>query len=148
MTTREFIEKCVRTIEEGGTMKKKLNSSVMVDGNVIYSYGYHYPLLFRIEDKDGRVVWVCNSGGYSATTSKHIAWAWRSADIDVKIGGISGFFSRAVDKAMVIEALRKELEEVEKTMQNKKSTETYVYKQLKGRQHRLYLSLERLIPLA
>lgn len=47
------------------------NNSLMQDGHQnVYSYGIHYPLLFRVGDKV-----LLNDIGYSNTTSKHIGHA-------------------------------------------------------------------------
>jgi len=76
MTTREFIAKAVK----GEVKDGKSVSSVFYTHNCIYSYGYHYPLLIKVGTK-----WVLNDKGYSATTSKHIAWARPFADYSVKM---------------------------------------------------------------
>jgi len=39
---------------------------LFIEGNVIYSYGYHFPLSVRLFGG-----YVVNSDGYSVTTSKH-----------------------------------------------------------------------------
>lgn len=82
MTTREFIGLCVR----GNIVKNRIVSSVIYNKatEVIYSYGSHYPLLFKIGGK-----WILNDRGYSATTSKHISWASAFADyvVSLKDGG-------------------------------------------------------------
>jgi hypothetical protein len=145
MKTSQFIERKVQAIENGETMSKKYCASVMVDGNTIYSYGYHYPLLFRIEDKNGRMVWVCNNGGYSATTRKHISWAGGFADIFASIGGTGGFFSHTVDRNMVIDALRKELNETMDAMDAKKRKDTATYRMLEQQHARVWGFLHRLV---
>lgn len=48
------------------------------DGN-IYSYGWHYPLLFTISGLSFR-----NVIGYSSSTGRHIAWASGLADYDIE----------------------------------------------------------------
>lgn len=75
MTTRDFIRKNF-TVVAGDT---RHCSSVIADshGN-IYSYGPHYPLLFTAGGLKFR-----NVRGYSATTGKHIGWAWDLADYDI-----------------------------------------------------------------
>lgn len=40
---------------------------LFIEGNVIYSYGYHFPIAFKIDSKNA----LFNSNGYSITTSKH-----------------------------------------------------------------------------
>ena len=58
-------------------------SSVFYSDGMLYSYGRHYPLLTPIQKPSGEVLLVCNARGYSVTTSKHISWCWRDADIYV-----------------------------------------------------------------
>ena len=76
MTTREFISR-----NFGVSGNEKSCSSVFKDteGN-IYSYGYHYPLLFTVDGHDFR-----NVTGYSNSTSKHIGWSRDVDAIDVHI---------------------------------------------------------------
>lgn len=42
---------------------------------VVYSYGYHYPLGFITTNKKGETAAIINTEGYSVTTSKHIGEA-------------------------------------------------------------------------
>lgn len=79
MTTREFINK------NFGVKSKKDRScsSVWADYNGnIYSYGRHYPLLF----KAGGLVFR-NRVGYSSSTGRHIHWAGDQGAIDVWLSG-------------------------------------------------------------
>jgi hypothetical protein len=48
---------------EGKNAKTK---HLYIEGNVIYSYGYHFPIAMRLED-----CVLFNSNGYSRTTAKH-----------------------------------------------------------------------------
>lgn len=50
-----------------GKTRANNKSIVKDDNNNIYSYGWHYPLLFRVGDKV-----LLNDIGYSNTTAKHI----------------------------------------------------------------------------
>lgn len=77
MTTREFIKNVV-----SGQTAKRQCSSVFTDGNHIYSYGYHYPLLVNVAGK-----WILNDRGYSNTTARHIYWASDCADFKMHISG-------------------------------------------------------------
>ena len=59
-----------------------------MDGK-LYSYGRHYPLLWKVTTPNGRNVLVCNRAGYSNTTAKHISWCHGVADVYVRgIGNI------------------------------------------------------------
>lgn len=68
---------------------------------VLYSYGYHYPLLFEVNG-----LRFVNTRGYSNTTSKHIAMAWLEAEYEVKLN------SRNFD----IETIKKCLQEEKETI--------------------------------
>lgn len=70
MTSQAFIEKALR----GENGRKQACASVFVSDGVVYSYGYHYPLVKIIGGKA-----FVNTQGYSATTGKHISWAFSAA---------------------------------------------------------------------
>jgi hypothetical protein len=103
----------------------------MGDGDRLYSYGNHYPLLFRVASKGGRMLWVVNDGGYSATTSKHIAYARAHADITAPIGG-RGYGAQAIDRADVIASKEARMRTLHATMQAKKRKDTATYKALEA----------------
>ena len=64
MNNKTFIDKAFW----GNTRKEHNNWSLKVDSHQnVYSYGIHYPLLFRVGDKV-----LLNDIGYSNSTSKHI----------------------------------------------------------------------------
>lgn len=42
-------------------------SHLFIDGDAIYSYGYHFPIAYRL--KDGN--YLFNKDGYSISTSRH-----------------------------------------------------------------------------
>lgn len=62
MTNKEIITKFVK----GATTGKNSNRSLFIEGDTIYSYGYHFPLARRLGDG---TFWV-NPDKYSVTTSK------------------------------------------------------------------------------
>ena len=66
MRSEDFIGRCVR----GEQIKERCVASIYFDGETIYSYGRHYPLLIKIGSS-----WILNDRGYSSTTGKHINWA-------------------------------------------------------------------------
>ncbi len=78
MTTRDFIGKCVAGQVKAG----KSCSSVYFDGEHVYSYGTHYPLLVNVAGR-----WILNDAGYSNTTAKHINWASGFADFRLALSG-------------------------------------------------------------
>lgn len=78
MTTREFIQKTFDTKNErwGRYGYDRRCSSVVTDKDgTVYSYGPHYPLLFKVAGHT-----FINDAGYSNTTAKHIGWAWQAVD--------------------------------------------------------------------
>jgi hypothetical protein len=78
MRTIDFIARCA----EGKQVRDKRCASVFFESRdcIIYSYGYHYPLLFKIAG-----AWIVNDRGYSATTGKHISLAGQVADYRVSL---------------------------------------------------------------
>lgn len=144
MKTADKMAKWVHAIENGYTMHTKSHASIMVSGTTIYSYGTHYPLLFRIPDKHGTMIWVRNNGGYSATTAKHIAYAGPHRDIDAPIGG-TRTSHEATTPAGVIKALTARIESLAAEMASKKRKDTQVYKALES-DHKYYSEcLSRLV---
>lgn len=60
---------------------------------VLYSYGKHYPLLWKVKSWNKEFI-VCNVAWYSNTTSRHIGLVERACDITVELprfcyGGMS-----------------------------------------------------------
>ena len=62
MTNKQIIKAFV----SGAIKGKNSTGSLFVEGDTIYSYGYHFPLARRHEDG---IFWV-NPDRYSVTTSK------------------------------------------------------------------------------
>lgn len=77
MKITQFIEKY-----KGKKPKKtRWCASVMQNSEGdFYSYGYHYPLLFKALGK-----WWLNTSGYSHTTASHIHWARENGKPDYEI---------------------------------------------------------------
>jgi len=48
--------------------------NVFFEGNIIYSYGYHYELARFFQNANNRTAILINDRGYSVSTSKHIGW--------------------------------------------------------------------------
>lgn len=71
MKTKDFMYRCARGLESSTPRNgEKKVSRLMWDGKTVYSFGKHYPLLFKLGDN-----WICNDAGYSRTTWKHIGQA-------------------------------------------------------------------------
>ena len=88
MKTSEFIAKYATYMREGEIKNRATCSSVFYDGGKIYSYGWHYPLLYPIQSDKGTTLLCVNRRGYSVTTSKHIGWAGVHADIAVESSSV------------------------------------------------------------
>lgn len=91
MTTADFINRTFGVHSE----RERACSSVWADqhGN-IYSYGRHYPLLFKIGGLTFR-----NRVGYSNTTAKHINWAGGFGATDVWLQGCNQYTWRNSENA-------------------------------------------------
>lgn len=134
MTSREFIERQFG-VDNG---KERWCSSIYKDsyGN-IFSYGKHYPLLFKIAGEA-----FVNDSGYSVTTAKHIGWAKQATDyraINVELDRpaiqiINDWYSTDEDKIRAVtRCLREQLERLQREAQSKKRKDTWVYENLQRR---------------
>lgn len=120
MTTQNFIAKTYGV----KSTKERRCSSVFTDtdGNV-YSYGYHYPLLFQVGG-----LWFINRRGYSSTTSKHIMWAGRATDytaLDVELKSDERLTD--IDIETIMDRLTTERDRYIDEMQSKKRKDTGVF---------------------
>lgn len=84
MRTQDFIGRHAQHMRNGGSCRGASCSSVFCDGEKVYSYGYHYPLLYPVSNRRGERLLVLNNRGYSVTTARHIHWASRYSDIAVE----------------------------------------------------------------
>jgi len=82
MKSSQFIEKIAHKMRNNEPVSGMCSSVVAADGQ-LYSYGRHYPLLYPVKTRGGKTLLCLNASGYSMTTSKHIGWAARHADIVV-----------------------------------------------------------------
>lgn len=132
MTTRDFIAKTY-----GITSNRDRHcSSVFTDynGNV-YSYGYHYPLLFKVAGTT-----FINTRGYSSSTAKHIAWAQSAVGygnyVKVELNRddarvISASYTSDQDKLFVLARATAEMvANATEARDAKKRTDTQVYEHL------------------
>lgn len=129
MKTKDFIAEQKQRIDHGDTLPRvtKDCASVFATNDRIYSYGYHYPLLFTVTTPSGRSLWVCNDGGYSVTTARHISYCSPLADVCAPIGATNG---RVIDYADVVDAITSEANRVAREMASKKRKDTQVYRGL------------------
>lgn len=134
MTTKQFISKVL-----SGTTTKQQCSSVFRDGDTLYSYGYHYPLVTII---DGNA--YVNDRGYSVTTSKHIGWAFSAAAEVVGWGNVyHAPLNRggSLTKDGITRGAQVELVELTAQMAAKKRKDTQVYRWLETQAERMQATL-------
>ena len=63
--------------EEFAYGKTKLKGSRMfIDGDIIYSYGYHFPIAIRLNSPEG-FKYIFNSSSYSISTARHKSYVKR-----------------------------------------------------------------------
>lgn len=133
MTTREFIERALQ-----GTTRKTHCSSVFVDNNVVYSYGYHYPLVVILQGKA-----FVNTRGYSVTTGKHIGWAMGAA---ANIVGWDNVYhaptTTGLSKDGILSDAQKEYDRLTAEMDAKKRKDTRVYEWLEYQRERMARTIE------
>lgn len=58
-------EQVAQAFAEGETKLK--GSRMFIDGNAVYSYGYHFPIALRLNGG----IYLFNKDGYSQSTSRH-----------------------------------------------------------------------------
>lgn len=151
MTTQEFIEKTYNTTNDkwGKYGTERRCSSVLTDKHgTVYSYGYHYPLAFKV----GGIDWV-NEAGYSSTTNKHISWAKRALGYHNYVGVklhradaqvIASEFSTEGQKIEAIRnALEREIKSIIEVMDSKKRKDTAIYSLLEADLHRARVAYAR-----
>lgn len=88
-------EEVIKGFIDGRTLKTK---NIFAEGNVLYDYGYHFPLLVRL--KDG---FIFNESKYSQTTSKHQNYCLRNLGnnvIKLKTPYIKDLLCRYNDKIL------------------------------------------------
>lgn len=133
MTTRDFIAKTYAIPSN----KERHCSSVFTDySGTVYSYGYHYPLAFKLAGFN-----FINTAGYSNTTAKHISWAWSAVGYDaisVKLYRddarvIASSYEPLSTKLKTIwSALDREIQELTQLRDSKKRKDTAVYRRIES----------------
>lgn len=122
MTTQEFIRKAYE-----GTTTKERCSSVFRDGRDVYSYGYHYPLLFRV----GGLTFI-NTTGYSNTTQRHILWAKQAVDYQYIGVELHGKRLSALTLQDIETYIMSKIVKLNSEMNSKKRKDTQVYRDLQA----------------
>lgn len=131
MKTQEFISKNIGLKPSG--YKRRWCSSVYqdYDGN-FYSYGSHYPLLFKV---DGQ--WFINNAGYSVSTSKHIGWAHSAIGCNAKTVKLVG---SSISKKNIKLSLKLEIKQLKESIARGRDgsrAQDYRYKDLQKAQNTL-----------
>lgn len=76
-------EDVVKKFKDGAT--KGGSNNVFIDGQVLYSYGHHFPLLVRSNN-----IYISNADKYSVTTARHQAYAVHYADVSFPFSAFQG----------------------------------------------------------
>ena len=138
MKTRDFIRQRFNL----RTTKTSCSSVISDDNGNIFSYGFHYPLLFTVGDKIVR-----NVSGYSNTTQRHILWS-RDVDDAIDIHAPDGFrlsSDDAVNLAALLKSQRNYISRLQEQMDAKKRKDTMVYKLLELEHARATANLAALV---
>jgi len=77
----KLIQKFVNGATEGGA------SNMHVEGNILYSYGRHFPLLIRLI-KWGKKMFILNADRYSSSTSRHQRECFKHATIQIPFSAL------------------------------------------------------------
>lgn len=64
MTNQQLIESFVEGADSGHA------NNLFIEGDVLYSYGHHFPLAYRTYDGES-TIFIVNIDKYSVTTSRH-----------------------------------------------------------------------------
>ena len=148
MTTRDFIARWYGV----GDGVERWCSSVFKNGRGdIFSYGYHYPLLFKVAGH-----WFINDAGYSNTTARHIHWANDAAGYlatPVKLDGrqaqVIANNGSTIDRLKVVrQALHEEHNKLRRDMLSKKRRDTKVYAHLRAELARVTKAINEVGALA
>jgi hypothetical protein len=136
MTTRDFITKAFYQ-----TTKTRQCSSVFAENGSVYSYGYHYPLLFTVAGKAIR-----NVTGYSPSTNRHIQWSREVDAIDIHC--LPSFRLVGSDESILSQLVKGQcqlIESIKETMQAKKRKNTAIYSDLERQLENAVSNLNQLI---
>lgn len=144
MRSKDFITKYFGK-QDG---KLRTCSSLLKDtqGN-IYSFGFHYPLLFKVKSVSNTTLNFLNITGYSQTTRRHIGYCTELAEYFVKLpnGSTTNSLSPSFTIDAITEALTSEIKQLESSMKAKKRKDTNIYKELEYQYNDRLKSLKALM---
>ncbi len=124
MKTIDFIRGQYDRIN-GGDRGRGHCASVFAKNNCIYSFGYHFPLFFKLDSG----MWVVNTRPYSVTTRRHQSYCYYA---DIRVDMLQEFrYSSDIDATQqVLESLRAQLDCIRAKMGEKKRQNTSIYRDL------------------
>jgi len=128
MKNQDFIAQNINVIPA----KERKNTSIIQDpkGN-FYSYGYHYPLLVKVEN-----VWLVNIQGFSHATAVHIKWAKQHADFEVDLDFADQNYHESLEDTFR-SAILGELKYLESTLSKPRKLDSRSTQDLMDRAHSL-----------
>ncbi|GAF73384.1 unnamed protein product, partial [marine sediment metagenome] len=91
MTHDEILER----FEDG--KEKGKGSRIFIEGNTMYSYGYHFPLLLRMKHWDNG--FLLNADKYSRNTSHHQYMCFSLATAQIPFSALSNAIGKTIEKA-------------------------------------------------
>lgn len=137
MTSREFIQ---RQFGNNDGKEKWCSSILKAANGDIYSYGYHYPLLFTINGQVFR-----NVRGYSVTTAKHIGWCYGFGALSIEVDTFSNFNYLDDDQKLhaIYVTMGKKAENLRKQLESKKRKDTQIYESLEAQLNDTIFALDK-----
>jgi len=65
----------------GATKGRNARDTLFIDGEVMYSYGHHFPLMIRTKGPDGDPLFILNGDKSTPTTARHQRECWGGDDV-------------------------------------------------------------------
>lgn len=115
----------VSAFERGHT--KGSSSSMFIDGDVLYSYGHHFPLLVRMKHWRNGKPYLMNADRYSVTTSQHQSKASSIAGALIPFSALEEALASEKLQRPDIPSLRNEIELLDKSRERQDETGYYRY---------------------
>jgi hypothetical protein len=72
-------------------------SNLFIENNVLYSYGYHFPLAVRLKGDSGDYIFLVNIGKYSISTSKHQSYLRQALGNRIVFGNSTSLLKQVID---------------------------------------------------
>ena len=126
MTNKQFIDRFVHNGFQDDH-KQSPTGALWHNNGILYSYGYHYPLMFKVRGLVFR-----NIESYSNTTGKHIGLCGAHSDHDVKLYFEDAVYRR-MEPMLIVDALVTESIAIDKTISKIKRKDTIKEQNLRNR---------------